>query len=359
MRRFSFTDSGKRLPVGIRHGLKTGLSVVLAYGLTQVLHLHAWHWAVIAALVSAQISAGGAAQGALLRLAGAVMGAALGIALLALFPPGPWWLGTALFCAAAICAALSRSSRSFAMAGLTAAVILLAGASLPEPAAGSLPKAAAVGLGRLLEMLIGIGSALAISIFLWPTRIIDILRRDMAAHFLACAAVLTALITPQDNAPRPSGVELLDKVWKTRAIFLRGRNYESRLPGLARATEAEGKQLAARLSVLEAAALRLCCLEKLLDPSIAGSLVVPTDLQARMNALGVATAAALRRLGGQAPETGDADLTRSIKTAAAGLQARALLNDNGTSTRLYAVMETMLGLAQDCCPAFKSQTQKA
>ncbi len=98
------------VPVQVRHGLKTGLAVVLAFIITHIFRLEMWQWAVVSAVVATQMTVVDAIQSGVHRLTGTIMGAALGMGLLTVLPHGDIWLGVGLWLGSAVCASLSQYS---------------------------------------------------------------------------------------------------------------------------------------------------------------------------------------------------------------------------------------------------------
>lgn len=211
------------VPAQVRHGLKTGFAVALAFAITQALHLQMWQWAVVSAVVAMQLTVADAIQSGVNRVTGTIIGALLGIGILVILPPGDIWMGAALWVGSAICASLSQYSMRYTMAALTVVVVLLAGVDEPDKVA--------VGLGRVLEIGIGVGSALFVSVVLWPVRLADTLRRDLAAQYVQCSTHLNLLVTAflerQRSVDRHILEPLVDKAWQNHELILRVRKHES------------------------------------------------------------------------------------------------------------------------------------
>lgn len=211
------------VPPHVRHGLKTGLSVVLALVVTQTLGLQMWQWAVVSAVVAMQLTVADAIQSGVHRITGTAIGAALGILILSVLPPGLFWLGLALLFGAAVCASLSQYSPRYTMAALTVVVVLLAGSDQPDKIG--------VGIGRMLEIAIGVGSALFVSVVLWPVRMADKLRLDLATQYIECAMHLDSLVTAFLHRQQAMDYHMLDplvdKAWHNHELFLRVRKHES------------------------------------------------------------------------------------------------------------------------------------
>ena len=226
---WSELDTTMRLPLSmlmpspVRHGLKTGLAVVLAYAVTHILDLQMWQWAVVAAVVTMQMTVADAIQNGVNRITGTIIGAALGIAFLYIFPSGEVWMGLALWAGAALCASLSQYSQRYTMAALTVVVVVLAGAGAEDKIA--------VGLGRMAEIGIGVCCSFLVSVVLWPIRLADALRRDLASQYLLCAdhlnTLVSAFLNRQLTLDHHMLEPLVDKAWNNHELFLRVQKHES------------------------------------------------------------------------------------------------------------------------------------
>lgn len=203
--------------------MKTGLAVVLAFVVTQILQLHMWQWAVVSAVVAMQMTVADAIQTGVHRITGTIIGAALGMGILAVFPTGEVWLGFGLLLGAALCASLSQYSPRYTMAALTVVVVVLAGNEGTDKIV--------VGLGRMLEIGIGVASALFISVVLWPVRMVDVLRKDLSSQYVQCSIHLDSLVSAFLDRQRTLDFHLLeplvDKAWQNHELFLRVYKHES------------------------------------------------------------------------------------------------------------------------------------
>lgn len=211
------------VPPQVRHGLKTGSAVVLAFVLTQALGLQMWQWAVVSAVVAMQMTVADAIQSGINRMTGTIIGALLGIGILCVLPQGDVWMSAALWIGAALCASLSQYSPRYIMAALTVVVVLLAGVDEPDKIA--------IGLSRVGEIAIGVGSALFVSVVLWPVRLADTLRRDLAAQYVQCAIHLNTLVAAFFDRQRTVDLHLLeplvDNAWLNHELILKVRKHES------------------------------------------------------------------------------------------------------------------------------------
>lgn len=210
-------------PPQVLHGMKTGFAVVLAYGITQMFQLDMWQWAVVSAVVAMQMTVADAIQSGVHRITGTIMGAALGMAILAVLPAGEVWLGVALLVGSALCASLTQYSPRYTMAALTVVVVLLAGSEGTDKIA--------VGLGRMIEIGIGVASALFVSVVLWPVRMVDKLRKDLSSQYVQCSIHLNSLVSAFLDRQRSLDFHLLeplvDNAWQNHELYLRVYKHES------------------------------------------------------------------------------------------------------------------------------------
>ncbi len=333
------------VPPQVRHGLKTGFAVVLAYVATQIFNLHMWQWAVVSAVVAMQMTVADAIQSGVNRITGTAIGAFLGMGILMLTPQGDVWFGLALWVGAALCASLSQYSPRYTMAAMTVVVVLLAGADEPDKIA--------VGLGRMLEIAIGVGSALFVSVVLWPVRVADKLRRDLAAQYVECATHLDTLVSAFFDRQRALDYHMLeplvDKAWNNHELYLRVRKHESIV------YQYDHDVLKVQVRTLDRAVSDLKpMLEALNDyeePRGFDVIMAP-----ELRRLADAIMATLRHLGGSTPAAPVPDLVRTM-TELVDITEKRLdhLRNEGATNRLnlhqmlqfYTFFHSLRGLATD------------
>ena len=333
------------VPPQVRHGLKTGFAVVLAYAVTRIFDLHMWQWAVVSAVVAMQMTVADAIQSGVNRITGTVIGAVLGMGILMLTPQGDVWFGLALWVGAALCASLSQYSPRYTMAAMTVVVVLLVGA-------GEANKVA-VGLGRMLEIAIGVGSALFVSVVLWPVRVADKLRRDLAAQYVECAAYLDTLVSAFLDRQRAMDYHMLeplvDKAWNNHELYLRVRKHESIV------YQYDHDVLKVQVRTLDRAISHLKPLLETLNDYEAPQgfdVIMAPELRRQTDAI----MATLRHLGGSTPAAPVPDLVRTL-TELVDITEKRLdqLRNEGATNRLnlhqmlqfYTFFHSLRGLATD------------
>lgn len=334
------------LPSQVRHGIKTGLAVVLAFVVTHLLSLEMWQWAVVSAVVAMQMTVADAIQSNIHRLTGTVIGAALGMGILAITPQGSVWLGLSLWIGSAICASLSQYSPRYTMAALTVVVVLLAGTEHTDTIS--------VGLGRMLEIAIGVGSALFVSVVLWPIRLVDSLRHDLAAQYVQCSIHLNALVTAFLDRQRTMDFHMLeplvDQAWQNHEMFLRVRKHESYV------FQYDHEVLKVQVRTLDRAISHLKPILEVLndyESPLGGFDVI---MAPELRRLADAIMATLRHLGGSTPAAPVPDLVRTLTELVAITEKRLDdLRKEGATNRLtlhqmlqfYTVFHSLRGLATD------------
>ena len=334
------------VPTQVRHGLKTGFAVVLAFIVTHIFGLEMWQWAVVSAVVAMQLTVADAIQSGAHRITGTVIGAALGMGILTILPRGEIWLGVALWLGSAVCASLSQYSPRYTMAALTVVVVLLAGADSTDTIA--------VGLGRMLEIAIGVGSALFVSVVLWPIKLVDGLRRDLSNEYNQCAMHLNALVTAFLDRQRAMDFHMLeplvDNAWNNHEVFLRVRKHESFV------FQYDHEVLKVQVRTLDRAISDLKpMLETLNDyesPLGGFDVIMAPELRRLADAI----MATLRHLGGSTPAAPVPDLVRTLTELVDTTEQRLdQLRKEGATNRLtlhqmlqfYTFFHSLRGLATD------------
>ena len=334
------------VPSQVRHGLKTGFSVVLAYIITQIFALDMWQWAVVSAVVAMQLTVADAIQSGIHRITGTIIGAGLGMGLLTVLPTGTIWMGTALWVGSALCASLSQYSPRYTMAALTVVVVLLAGVDNADPLT--------VGLGRMLELAIGVGSALFVSVVLWPIRLVDELRHSLASQYVQCAINLNELVTAFMDRQRAMDSHMLEpfveQAWHNHETFLRVRKHESLVFAYDHVVlKAQTRTLDRAISHLKP------MLEALNDyecPDGGFDVIMAPELRRLADSI----MATLRHLGGSTPSAPVPDLVRTLTEHIHITENRLeMLRKEGATNRLslyqmlqfYTFFHSLRGLATD------------
>jgi uncharacterized membrane protein YgaE (UPF0421/DUF939 family) len=137
------------LRLSIRASLAAGLAVAIA----QFVGLKFPLYALIAAVIVTDVSAGQTRQHALPRLAGTVVGATLGATINTLLQPGPWVVGLGILAAMFISHLLGLPAAA-KLAGYVCGIVVLSHGDHPWSYA----------LYRVMETVLGIGLAVIVSL---------------------------------------------------------------------------------------------------------------------------------------------------------------------------------------------------
>lgn len=206
----------------LRHGLKTGLATVLAYGLTELLQLPMGFWAVLTAVIVMQVNVADSIEMCVYRFTGTALGAGMGLAMLLLTPHEEAYMAMALFVSVAFCAYMTRYSSRYRMAAITVVIVLLAGAGEPDPLQFS--------LYRVFEIAVGVICAFLVSVLLWPARAGAALRMRLQVHFTRAAElyeeISEAFLSRQASLPDDFLAELDHEVRQNRELLHKALRHE-------------------------------------------------------------------------------------------------------------------------------------
>lgn len=294
----------------LRYGIKVGISCVLAYAASWLIGSPHAIWAVVSSIVATQINVAESLQAGILRLAGTVLGAAVGVALLLSLPQTPAVMAAAVFCLTTSYAYLTRYSNLFVAASLASAVVFFTGS--PYLDAGS-EGAISFGLMRVTEIAIGVGSALLVSLVLWPVRLVDTLRADLGLQCRESArlfdTILTAFVSGQQPLPYTLLKGIEDKIWDNHERLSKARKHESFL------YHYEHRVMDVQVTALDRIAESLRTMLEALNDYDEEAQDPPITQELR--ALGDAVMATIRHIGGDTPANPAPDLVRGL-TAGVG-----------------------------------------
>lgn len=188
----------------IRHGIKTALASVLAYIIACALGLHFGYWGALSAVIVMQISVADSLHMCWYRLSGTVVGAIIAIGAIVAFPETTWGTIAALFTSVAFCAYMTRFNARYKMAAITTCIVVLA----------SLGQEGRIlfGLERVLEILIGVSCAFAVSVMIWPLRAGHALNERLRIHFESCADLYSQIVEAFINHQQNLDPTLLDSL---------------------------------------------------------------------------------------------------------------------------------------------------
>jgi len=209
----------------VRHGVKTGLATVLAYGVTELLGLPMGFWAVLTTVIVMQMNVADSINMCIYRFTGTALGAAIGLAMLLITPHKPMPMALSLFASVGFCAYMTRYNSRYRMAAITAVIVLLAGAGEADPLTFS--------MYRVLEIAVGVGCAFLVSVLLWPARAGAAARKRLEEHFALAAKLYDdlneAFLSRQRPLPQDYLAEFDAAVRENRELLQKAMRHERML----------------------------------------------------------------------------------------------------------------------------------
>jgi uncharacterized membrane protein YccC len=172
------------------HAAKTALAATLCWALARAFGLHDGYWGSISAIIVLQSNVGSTVNASRDRILGTIIGAILGFSF-SLFGVLPWNYILAVLAAVIICGLLGLRSSS-RLAGVTITIIMLVQSS------GSRWGLA---LDRVIEVMLGIIVALAVTTLVLPDRARLRLRDGLAQEFLVLGAFFETILTGFHGTP--------------------------------------------------------------------------------------------------------------------------------------------------------------
>jgi uncharacterized membrane protein YccC len=184
-----FSWERKRLLI---HGAKTAFAAGLCWWIAARFGLHDGYWGAISAIIVLQSNFGATVTASRDRILGTVIGAVLGFTF-SLFGALPWNYVIAVFTAMVLCGLLGFRSSS-RLAGVTITIVMLVQAGSHH----------SIALVRVVDVVLGIVVALAVTTLIFPDRARLALRDGLAQEFLVLGAFFAAILrgfrsTPAEN----------------------------------------------------------------------------------------------------------------------------------------------------------------
>ncbi len=200
-----FTWERRRLLI---HAAKTALAAALCWWIARLFGLHDGYWGAISAIIVLQSNFGATISASRDRILGTLIGAALGFSF-SLFGTIPWNYIVAVFAAVVICGLLGLRSSS-RLAGVTITIVMLVQANSHKT----------IALDRVLQVVLGILVALAVSTLVFPDRARLRLRDGLAQEFLVLGALFEAILQGFRGAPSTEQAALREDA----LAMMRGNN---------------------------------------------------------------------------------------------------------------------------------------
>jgi len=212
-------------PAMIRHGLKTGIAAVLAYGVAHLFDLKFGYWAALSAVIVMQVYVADSVQMCLYRFSGTAVGAVIGLTAILIFPQTQAMTVLALFLSVTFCAYMTRFNARYRMAAITVCVVVLAGYDQDDRIV--------FGMLRVVEIGVGVTAAFVVSIALWPVRAGTALKARLMMRFGECArhyeAIMDAFLAMQSGLDPHLLERLQADIRDDRALFQKVLHHERRM----------------------------------------------------------------------------------------------------------------------------------
>ena len=211
----------------LRHAFKTALAAAISLYISHWIGLEYAYWAAISAIIVMQADLGGSIQAGFSRFTGTFIGAGVGILCLSVLPPSPTLLACGVFIVILFCSCFPGLKGSFRIAGITVAIVVI----------GAPPGASPIffGMERCLEIVVGVVSAVVISVTLWPSRAAYLLRHELGIQLLEAASLYRAAMEhlldkgPGVNALALAG--LSERVRHNRELLAKARRESAPFSG--------------------------------------------------------------------------------------------------------------------------------
>lgn len=173
------------------HAAKTALAAALCWWLALRFGLHDGYWGAISAIIVLQSNFGATITASRDRVLGTLIGAAFGFGF-SLFGSLPWNFVLAVFAAIVVCGLLGFRSSS-RLAGVTIAIVMLVQSTSHK----------ALAFDRVLQVMLGILVALAVSTLVFPDRARLALRDGLAQEFLLLGSFFESILQGFRGTPHP------------------------------------------------------------------------------------------------------------------------------------------------------------
>lgn len=181
------------LRLHINHAIKTGFAAALSFSFSVLIGSPYSIWGVVSALVVMQgTSVTDSILDSLSRFTSMSVGALIGMLLLLLSPSSHLVLGLEVFVICMLGAYLRRYGQRFSLGTIAICIVLLAGQM--TVGTGNPMDSVRFGLFLSIETLTGVFCAVLVSALIWPVRLGDTLRRDIAGQFKRVSELLDMVV---------------------------------------------------------------------------------------------------------------------------------------------------------------------
>ena len=214
VRRWVESPKGLALLLLGRMALKTAIAAALAFVMAQALHWEYPFYAVIAAIIVMGSTAGSTVTLSVQRLIGTAIGAIVGALVATLFGSNPWSLAGSVFLTIFL-SSFWKFNEAAKLSGYISAIVILSYHHSPWLYAW----------GRALETLLGIGAALLVNKFLFPSHADSELRRCLAETLVSLEQfyqlVMAGALTNEYDRPSVNTLKLtiIASLTKSRELW--------------------------------------------------------------------------------------------------------------------------------------------
>lgn len=327
------------------HGIKTGLACLMAHALTTWFNLELGYWAAITAVIVMQVYVADSIRMCLYRFTGTAIGAALGAAAIFLLPDTPVWIGVSIFLTTALCSSMTFYNVRYKMAAITVVIVITASIGAPDRLS--------YGTARVIEIVIGVFCAFLVSVLVFPERMIDVLKKRLAAQVQGCAdkydELLDAFLEGQKPVDAGLMVPLTGETWKNHELFNNIKSHEY----LIYKSKIQ-RNLATVIATLDLVTDHLRSMTRTLNacPGNGGEIIMARELLK----LKEASQKSLRALAGGHPQQGLDQLKESVlavekKMMELRSKGATFQFDLRKIVQVYSFCHSMLNLAEDLIQA--------
>lgn len=167
-----------------RHALKAALAATMAMACVKLMDLPSGFWAPLSALAVLQAQIGASLAASRNYLFASAIGVVVGASIVWLFGDNVLFAGAGIFLIVLLAIALRLPPAGASVAAGVVPVLVLAVTGSPWK----------YGVYRLIDIAIGLCSAIVVSLLFWPSRAVSELRAETAAAIRDATALVTAAI---------------------------------------------------------------------------------------------------------------------------------------------------------------------
>lgn len=168
---FRLSSISYRTRLQLRHGVKVGIAAVVATIASTLCGFEFVYWSSLTSVIVMQLTIADSIKMCWYRFSGTFLGALIAAGLILITPPTFEWHLVSFFFGSAFCAFMTRYNPRYKMAAITLTIIFMGSMGHPERLNFA--------FFRVLEISVGVLSAFAVSLLIWPVSGVDKLRNDV------------------------------------------------------------------------------------------------------------------------------------------------------------------------------------